>query len=174
MSRSTFIVCLCCAVLWALIAQANHYLAPLNISLFVCGLFVTFAALRLPFREGWWAMLLTGLFLDTPTPVPLGLHAVFFLLTHAIVFNLRQRIPREETLIAVVVALLSNLGIFLAISLVFSNHGPFATVNWIRLMVDLVASQIVIVAIGPWFFALQGHALEFCGVSLRRDQRGML
>ena len=161
-------------ILWALIAQANHYLAPLNISLFTGGLFVTFTALRLSFREGWWAMVFLGLFLDAPAPIPLGSHAVFFLLTQAIIFNIRHRLPREETLIGVVVALLSNLGIFLALSLVFSNRGPFSTENWFRLMIDLIASQIVIVLIGPWYFALQEHALKLCGVSLRREHRGLL
>jgi len=174
MSRATIIIWFSGVILWTLVAQANHYLAPFNVSLFTGGLFVTFTALRLSFREGWWAMLLIGLFLDTPAPVPLGLHAVFFLLTQAIVFNIRHRLPREETLIGVVVALFSNLGIFLALCLVFSNHGPFFTENWFRLMIDLVASQIVIVLIAPWFFALQAHALEFCGVSLRRDHRGLL
>ena len=51
--------------------QLNHYLAPHGAYLFIGGLLVTFAALRLSLRIGLMATLLIGLALDAVEPVPL-------------------------------------------------------------------------------------------------------
>jgi len=174
MSRSSFIVFLCGIILWALVSQVNHYLAPFNLSLFVAGLFVTFPALRLPYREGSWALVLLGLFLDTPAPVPFGLQASLFLLAQAILFNIRHRLAREETLVAIAVALLTNLGIFLALTLSLSTRGPVSRELGLTLVINLVASQLAIIFLGPWYIALQERALTLCGISLRREQAGLL
>ena len=51
-------------LLWSLVGQLNHYLAPYGAYLFVSGLLVTFAALRLSLRNGLAATLLTALAVD--------------------------------------------------------------------------------------------------------------
>lgn len=146
-------------LLWTLIAGLNHALAPHHVYLFVGGLYVAYSALALPPRSGLAATLLAGLMLDAVTPVAFGLHAVLFAVTHLMIFNLRDRIPREETVTRVVVALLANLLIFLVFSFleVAARHVP-GTV-WPRLVCDLLCSQVLIALIAPWFFALQAASL---------------
>jgi rod shape-determining protein MreD len=153
-------------LLWSLVGQINHYLAPYGAYLFVGGLLVTFAALRLSLRNGLVATLLTGLAIDALEPVPFGTHFVLFGLMHVILFHLRTRFPREELIFGVVVALLANLGIFLGLSFVALGSHPAPGVAWLRVFADLGWSQLFIAAIAPWFLALQERALELGRVNL--------
>ena len=107
MTRATFIIFACCVVFWVCISQLNHYLAPLHVSVFAGGLLVTFPALRLNFREGWWASILIGLLMDASAPVSFGFHALLFAVVHVAIFNARGRVPREETAFGLLVALLA-------------------------------------------------------------------
>lgn len=174
MTRTTFIILACCVVLWVCVSQLNHYLTPTHVSIFAGGLLVTFSALRMNFREGWWSSFLIGLLIDASTSVAFGFHGLLFALAHVGIFNLRGRFPREETAFGVVVSLFANLGLFLVItiSLIHRTPSPLGVVP--RLLVDLLASEIVVLVAAPWFFALQERALELGGVSHRREQRGLL
>ena len=58
------------------------------------------------------------------------------------------------------VALLANLALFLVLSFFLVARLPVPAAAWPRLIVDLLCSQVLIAAIGPWFFALQTGALE--------------
>jgi len=158
-------------LLWSLVAQINHYLAPYGVSLFVGGLLVTFAALRLALRNGLIATLLTGLAIDALEPVPFGTHLLLFAGLHVAVYHLRSRFPREETILGVITALLANLALFLALSFLLLGGQPAANGAWIRLFADLGVSQLFVAAIAPWFFALQHHALAFGHVDLGEESR---
>lgn len=167
-------LCIACNyLLWLIAAQANHYLALWHVSLFAGGLMVTYPALRLPYREGVAVVFLTGLLLDAGTPVPFGLHAFLMLFAHAVVLGARNRLSREENAVALVVALATNLGLVLAISLVFLVRGRLAAGIWPRILFDLLASEVLVAVVTPWFLALQQRALEIGGVHLRREQGGM-
>jgi rod shape-determining protein MreD len=157
-----FITFLTLLLLWALVAQINHYLAPLQIYLFVGGLFVTYAALRLPLGAGFAAVMAGGMLCDAAgAPVgAFGTQALLFALALAVIHSVRDRMARDETLIRVAIALVANLGLFLAFSFVRIAVAPMPSVTWVRLFLDLLCSQVVVVLIGPWFFALQHRALE--------------
>lgn len=174
MSRPSLIVLACCMVLWVCVGQLNHYLAPIHLSVFAGGLLVTFPALRLEFRIGWWTSLLVGLLIDSSTAVAFGFHGLLFVAAHVGIFNLRGRFPREENVFGVVVALLANLTLFLVItgSLIHRSPTPFEMLP--RFSLDLLASEVLVLIAAPWFFALQERSLEVGGVSLRREQRGLL
>lgn len=146
-------------LLWSLIAIANHYLALWHVFLFVGGLFVTFAALQLPLREGLYASLLAGLLCDAGLGTRFGLLAVLFGLAHAFAFNFRGRLDRDGTATQVVVALLANFGLFLGLSLTQIGALPLPGTAWLRLLWDLLWSQLALVLIAPWFFAIQRRAL---------------
>jgi rod shape-determining protein MreD len=159
MSRSTLIVFAALLVLWALVAQLNHVLAPSHIYLWTGGLFVTFGALVLPLRRGLVTVFLAGLVCDATAPIAFGTHALLFAAAHVVLFNLRDRVPREETIARVVIALLANLALFLVFSFLQIGDLPAPAAAWPRLIFDLVCSQIFIAVIAPWFFALQERAL---------------
>ena len=82
-----------------------------------------------------------------------------FAAAYAVVANIRDHVPREETVARVIVALLLNLGLFLVISFVLVGRSPAPGAVWPRLILDLVCSQVFLALIAPWFFALQAHTL---------------
>ncbi len=151
-------------LLWVLVAQVNHVLGPAHVFLFAGGLFVTYAALVLPLRDGLAAVLLAGLLCDAGAPVRFGTHLLLFTAAHAVVFNIRDRVPRDETVARVIVALLVNLALFLALSFALVGRGPAPGAVWPRLILDLACSQVFLAIIAPWFFALQARSLVLTGV----------
>jgi hypothetical protein len=157
-------------LLWVLVAQANQALAGTHVCLFVGGLYVAYAALQLPLRDGLAAVLLAGLLCDANTPVPPGLHTLLFAAAFTIVFNLRDHVPRDETIARVTIALLANLALFLVLSFILVGRGPNPGAVWPRLIFDLVCSQVVLALTAPWFFACQARALVLTHVE--RDTLG--
>ena len=167
--RRTLVTFLTLLLLWVVVAQVNHALAEFHVWLFAGGLFVAYAALALPLRGGLGAVVLAGLLCDSGSPLPFGTHALLFALAHAVVFNLRDRVPREETVARVVIALLANLGLFLVLSFILIGRGPAPAAVWPRLIFDLVCSQVFLALVAPWFFALQARVL-----ALTRTERESL
>ncbi len=173
-ARRVLATVLCGWLVVALFAQANHYLAPWHMHLWAGGLLVTFASLRLEHREGLVTVLLVGALCDATAPVAFGLHAFLFALAHSVIHNLRNRFPREEAFFGIVVALLANLGLFLAFSFTRVGDLPHPGASWLRLFADLFLSQITLALITPWVLALHERSLEIAGVSLRVEQRGVI
>jgi rod shape-determining protein MreD len=161
--RHTLATFLTLLLLWALVAQANHALSSLRVYIFVGGLFVTYAALMLPLSAGLATILMGGLLCDATSPVAFGTHLVLFAAAFAVLTHLRDRLPREDTVARVLVALLANLGLFLIFSFTQIGGSPSPAAAWSRLIADLVCSQICLALIAPWFFALQFHALLLVG-----------
>jgi rod shape-determining protein MreD len=147
-------------LLRALVAEANSALSGLHVWLFAGGLFVAYSALMAPFSQGFAASVLGGLLCDSVAPVPFGTHAALFGTAHAAVYNLRERLQRDETLVRVVVALLLNMALFLSLCLLRIRHVPAGATVWPRLLSDLAWSQAAVAAAAPWFFALQLRSLE--------------
>jgi len=160
--RRTLVTFLTLLLLWVVVAQVNHVLDG-HAYLFAGGLLVAYAALQLPLRDGLAAVLLAGLLCDAGAPVPFGLHTLLFAAAHAVVFNIRDHLPREETVARVVVALLVNLALFLVLSFALVGRGPAPAAVWPRLIFDLVCSQVFLALIAPWFFALQARSLVLAG-----------
>jgi rod shape-determining protein MreD len=158
-------------LLTLLMSQINHVLAPWHVSLFVGGLLVIFTALQLDFDTGFAAVFLTGLLCDAASPVRFGTHAFLFATAHTLIFSVRSRLPRGESLVSLVFALLANLGMFLALSLLLVAHTPLPFGIWPRLLINLLCSQAFLALIAPWFFALQARTLAFDGFEPRDTSR---
>jgi len=167
MRRRWLIIFATLLLLWVLVAQVNHYLAVWRVYLFVGGLYVTYAALQLPLRSGLAATLLGGLLCDANSPVPPGTHTLLFAAAHAVLFHVRDRVPRDETVTRVILALLANLALFLVFSFLLIGLSPVPAAIWPRLIFDLACSQVFLALIAPWFFALQGRAQELAGLRER-------
>jgi hypothetical protein len=165
--RRALVIFLTLLLLWTLVAEVNHALSGLRVYLFVGGLFVTYAALMLPLNVGLFASLLGGLLCDATAPVWFGTHLLLFAAAHTIVFHLRARLPRDDTVARVVVALLSNLAIFLLFSFMQIGASAVPSAAWLRLFADLLCSQVFLALVAPWFFALQARALVLAGASQR-------
>lgn len=158
--RRTLVTFATVFLLWVIVSQLNHSLAPWRIYLWVGGLFITHAALTLPLRSGLAASLLGGLLLDAWAPVTFGTHLLLFALGHVTIFHLRDRLPREETAARVIIALFANLALLLVLSFVLTQRGPTPAAVWPRIIFDLVCSQVFLALVAPWFFALQTRVLD--------------
>ncbi len=192
--RRPLVIFLTLLLLSVIVGQLNHALSGWHVSIFLGGLCVAFAALRLKRKEGLLAVIAGGLLFDANAPfigllhfdpaslaIPnysnqpiwFGCHALLFAMAHSFVFHFRNRVPREESLVGILAALLSNLAIFLGISFVAVSHAPAGADVWPRLFVDLMLSQTVLAIVAPWFLALQSRSLEIAGIDLRAEARGL-
>jgi rod shape-determining protein MreD len=99
--------------------------------------------------------------------VPPGTHTLLFAAAHAVLFHVRDRVPRDQTLTRVIIALLANLALFLVFSFLLIGLSPAPATIWPRLIFDLICSQVFLALIAPWFFALQGRAQELAGLRER-------
>jgi hypothetical protein len=166
------IVTLANLLLWWLLGLANNTLGSfsflwfdyVSVHLYLGGLLVIYAALRLDPRSGLTATLLTGLLVDSAEPVPFGTSLILFSIVHATLLYGRHRFPREGAVFAIVVALLANLFLFIALSFLLIGAGPRPAATWLRIFADLFFSQLAILAIAPWFIALQDRAMEFAEI----------
>jgi rod shape-determining protein MreD len=164
--RQTLVLLACTGGLATLLGQLNHGLAFLAVTLFVPGLLICFAALRLPLGTGLAVALLTGLWLDAASPGAFGRQAALLGLAFCLLYRVRTRLPREETLVGVVAAVFINLALFIVVAVTGLNALPDPGSGALRLLVDLLVSQLATILLGPWFFALQTRALELVGAPL--------
>ncbi len=174
MTRRLLILTAASLLLALLLGQLNHYLAIWQLHVWCGGLFVAFVGLRLGYRTGASAAFLAGLLLDAGEPVAFGTQAFLFFAAHAVIFTIRARAPRDETIVGVMIALLANLGLFLALSFLRIDPLIEPAQAWMRVFADLLISQMVLVLIAPWFFAVQLRLLEASGTTARELSRGTL
>lgn len=167
--RRTLIVFACSLILQAMVGQLNHYLASHQLAAWLGGLFITFSALCLAPQQGLNASFLIGLLLDAVTPLPFGTHAFLFCLTHLFILRIRSRVAVTETAIRITVALIANLLLYVVITFITFAQTTGVSVSGLRIFIDLLFSQCLLVLLAPWYFALQEHALEFARVGLRAE-----
>jgi rod shape-determining protein MreD len=163
--RQILALCLCACGLQALVGQFNHAIASFALTLNLGGLLIALAGLRLPLRPALTVALLTGLWVDASAPVAFGHHAFLHGLAVCFIHKLRERLPREETLVAVVTALFTNLAFCVITGFLSLDSLPDPASGGLRLLADLVASQLLTALIAPWFFALQLQSLRLAGAS---------
>ena len=155
--RSASALFLSLLLLWVLLAQLNHALAPWHVYLFAGGLYVTQAALEMPLGPGFAAVVGAGLVCDANSPVPFGTHTLMFAAAYAILFRLRDRLPHDEVAGEIAIVLIANFVLFFGLTSVELPHVARAAAP--RLVADLLFSQLFVILITPWFFALQQRTL---------------
>lgn len=165
-------------MLWWLVAELNHSLGSHGVHLYVGGLLVTYAALRLSLRHGLAATLLLGLAIDAMEPMPVidghpfyGLHLMLLASALVVIYQLRGRFPREETMFRILTAAAANLVLYLCISFAFLRGQPSFGVTFERLLVDFLWSELFVVVVAPWFFAFQERALVVARVDMADERR---
>ncbi len=157
--RQFCVVSTCAIGLALLVRGLNHHLASWQLNLSIGGLLIAPAALRLHSKTALFSAFATGLALDAATPVPFGENALLMLAATTLVLGARHRIPREELSVGIAVAIVINLLLFSARTFLHMSDWPDPSSGWLRIFSDLVASQLFIAVIAPWFFALQRHSL---------------
>ncbi len=158
-------------LLWWLVGLANNYFATSGVHLYVGGLFVVYASLRLDHRHGLIAIVLTGLLIDAVEPVPYGTSMLLLGLVHATLLYGRRRFPREGAVFGIVVALFANLFLVIALSFLLVGANPHPASAWLRIFVDLLISQLLLLIITPWFLALQDRTMELVAIHPETGRR---
>jgi rod shape-determining protein MreD len=158
--RISLVLFLTLLLLRTVVAEANNALSGMHVWIFSGGLFVAYSALMIPFTQGFAATVLGGLLCDAVSPVPYGTHAALFATAHAVIYNMRERLQRDETVVRVVLVLIVNMALFLVISVIRIRHVPAAATAWPRILWDFGWSQLAVALMAPWFFALQVRSLE--------------
>jgi rod shape-determining protein MreD len=156
-------------LLWAVLAEANHSLSGLQVSLFAGGLFAAGPAFELGPVAGGTVAFLAGLLCDAGAPREVfGAQAILFAAACLVLGRMSERLHRSDAGPRVALALAANAAIFLALSLLRSRLYPLPVAAWFRLGTDLVASEAFVLLAAPWFFALQGKALAWAGADSDR------
>lgn len=157
-----------------LAGQANHYLADtplLGISLhvFVLGLPVAFAALRLSLGQGLATTMATAMLAEAGLPFAPGtlvLPACACLcLTHALRVNFNRLNPSS----AVTAALAINAVLMLALTVATRSYTWGGA--WPRMLIDIALSEALVAALTGWYFSAQIALLGMFGFNLETELR---
>lgn len=159
------------ALLWLILGEVNHVLAGWNLWLYGGGLLLTYGILHFPRRSGLTHSLFLGLWVDAASPQPFGLSMVLFVLAHLIFFRLKQKFPPEETYTQVSFALLVNAFLFFLLTLWHLPGVLQVSTFAMKAATDFLLSQIMVLVIASWFFALQTEVLHRFGIFLETEQR---
>jgi hypothetical protein len=158
-----------------IVAQLNHHLTRVSLGftnggpvyLFLLGLPVAFAALRLHLAQGLVTVVATALFMEASMPIKPGALMLAAAACFCITIAIRTNFNRFEPSSAMIAAVLINLTLIAALTL-FTMPGG-GTVSLLRIFVDLVISQCVLAAICGWFFAWQLALLRVFGFNLETE-----
>jgi rod shape-determining protein MreD len=71
----------------------------------------------------------------------------------------------------IVVALFANLFLVIALSFLLVGANPRPASAWVRIFADLLASQLLLLVITPWFLALQDRAMELVSIHPETGRR---
>lgn len=158
-------------LLLTIAGEANHHLAPAGISILVAGLLLPFAGLRLRRGPGLLALVLTGFAMDALGPTAFGSSSVILATGLLVLHAVRHRLVRGSVSVHVATAVLANVAIFAAQPLFAGNLSDLATATPMRIITDLLLSQVAVIAVARWFLALQERALVLWGVDLVEELR---
>lgn len=158
------------------VAQINHYLSDLPglashgpVHLFLLGLPVAFGALRLNLGQGLAAAVATGLFAEAGLPVAPGVLMLTAAACHCTTIAVRSNFNRLEPTSELVAAIGANLVLVAVVTVADLPAGGAAAA--VRVAVDLIVSQLVVVAVCRWFFAWQLALLRLFGFNLETELR---
>lgn len=159
-----------------LVGQANHYLTDVSwlglargqMYLFVLGLPLAFAALRLNLASAVLATVGTALAVEAGLPVTDGAVLLPASACVCVTIAFRAHFNRFEISTAIFAGLIMNLVMMIAITVVVQRGGG---VSLPRILVDLLLSQLALAGLTAWFFAAQTELLRVFGYDLDTELR---
>lgn len=147
-------------LLSVLLVTLNTQLSPLDIHLFLPGLFPLFLAFNRPGPSGLIGCTFTGFMFDALTPLPMGVFATLFAGMHAAARVFSKRIHRENMIQFISFAFIFNILCWFAVTVATTSSTVWNSDFWAHFSVNLLLSQIVIIPIAAWFFEFQAATLR--------------
>lgn len=170
MNRRLGIVLLANVLLLWLVELIHFGLTRYQVTLLLPGLLLAFPALNFKPFPAVLAGALTGLWMDTASPAPFGLHTILFGFSIGIILQFRHRLHRENRTHGFILTHVLNLILGVVLAIFLGRGFYFDPAYWIRIAVDLLASHLILLLITPWFFQLQISALDLVGVQIFQDE----
>lgn len=163
------------AVFLFVLAQLNHHLTHISLGftdsgpvyLFLLGLPVAFAALRLSLKQGLIAIVATALFVEAELPLKPGMLMLASAACFCTTIAVRTSFNRFEPSSALIAAILINLVLIAFLTALSTLTGGSVSLG--RVVVDLAFSQLTLAAICGWFFAWQLALLRIFGFNLETE-----
>jgi rod shape-determining protein MreD len=153
-----------CLVLFLLFSW-NGYWGRHGIYFHLPGLFFLFGSTRLSNRNGAIIAFLTGLLIDSTTTSSFGLHAFGLTLCHLIAREGGEGMKSTRSLRPHIYQQFANLFLIAALSIPsFAQSADTAFQGLDRLSIDIIASQLLLIPVGAWFFAFQNNLPQFDGM----------
>jgi hypothetical protein len=166
------------AIFHLIFVQVNHYSTNLpfgesgtQLFFFVLGLPIAFAALRLNLQQALGAIIPTALLAESSYPVAPGTLLIPSVACVCLIISLRGNFNRFEYLSAVITAVVVNLVLAVVLT---TTVIPGGAISGSRVVADIIASQLAVIALTSWFFAAQGAWLQIFGYSLDTELRESL
>ncbi len=155
------------ALLFVLLTWVNQWLSMGSVTIYLPAAFVLFTALHGSNRIAFATALVVGLFIDALSPLPYFSQTFVLLLCTTILMSLRQRIRRSSLMQTTAIGLVANTLAFLTLTLLFSLFStlPLDLAVFLRIVIDLLLSQLVFLAVAPWFLEFQKSLLSLSGVN---------
>jgi cell shape-determining protein MreD len=170
MFRRLLILLACNGLILWLIHTVNYSLSLYQLTLMAPGLFLVFPSLNLKPVAAFLCGILSGLLLDATFPVPFGLFAILFALGTGLALQIRKRLHRERNAHALALTHGLNVGLVLLLALLLAPDSLFSATYWLRVLMDLGFSHLVLLLVTPWFFNLQLQTLELAGIQILQDE----
>lgn len=153
------------ALLWVLLTWVNQFFAVWSIALYLPAAFVLFTALHGNNRVAFATALVTGLFIDAQSPLPYFSHTFILVVCTTALMALRQRIRTNSTPQATAIGVATNTLAFCVLTLLVLYFSPLVLdlPSFLRIVTDLVLSQLAFLAVSPWFLEFQKSLLHLIG-----------
>lgn len=169
MDKRWMVVVVINCVIMGCIYWVNHALSAYGLFIGIWSIFSVFAAVYLPLKPGFWAVLVTSLMMEGRLPMPMGtmvigMMAIFCSVSWlTLVWDIRFGYQ--------VFFLIQIMNIFFwSVLMVYLK--PVYTENyWWNIFFQWTLSQAVLAIIGKWYCDLQVWVLVQCGCKLKTECR---
>ena len=157
------------AVLYVFISQVNALLAPLALHLSIPVVYLVFSALYLRMSHACAVAVLSGLTIDAALPVAFGCHSFLFVLAYALIISIRLRLRRENAYHVTFLSLGANFFIIAGLTLVTGFQGAPMGPSLLRLLIDLIFSQLVLAVVAASVVAAQRRILQIFQIDIASE-----
>lgn len=169
-NRRTLIILASNLLLVTLAQVANHALTGTGIHLLIYGILVVFPVINLPYGQGLLVVVLTGLWIDAGSAAGFGLFLMLLAALQLAAGRVQLKLHRENPGHRLALALGGNTALFFVLVPVFGLSQGFSTTYLLRVGVDFLASNLVILVIGGWFFDFQHALLSLVGINIYEEE----
>lgn len=168
------VVTLTNCLLYLLVVMGNTSIGSYGVHVSVTGLYLVVAILHLRFKWALPVMAFQALLLDSSMPLEaFGFHFVLMLSLLTAMTYLKSTIRRGNLLQILILCTGLTALIIVAQGIYWGSWAQLTALSyWLRLLVDIGASALVLLMITKWFIILQRYLIFFAGSDFETEEEG--